>query len=502
MERRNFFKALAAGSFYLSIPTARAATQKDLANLDMIDTAAEISSGRVSMFEINKAAMDRIDALNPHINALVTKTYDYGVRQIAKNPTGPLAGVPYMLKDLNSLAGVRTTRGSRLFTSHTSSRQSPYTDNILSSGVIILGKTNTPEFGLMPTTEPVANGATRNPWNLDYSCGGSSGGAAAAVASRMIAAAQASDGGGSIRFPAAACHLFGLKPSRGRFGDQGYENQLVSLSIKHAISRTVRDSAFMLALTENGPGATLPPVGYVEGPTNKKRKFALSLNAGNISPDYDTRRTVQKVAQRLEGLGHDVEVVNSTPHDSPLFQDLFAGLWAQGAARLLDVAERVSGVPAAQSGLLEFATLKMIEFYVDKPIIEDARIKEILGDLENQMETFYRSYDGWISPMSPIPSPPLGYFTEGLEEGLAKGTHEDEIMQMLFDRMAGFTAYTPINNALGRPAMSVPGGFSRSGIPIGVQIAANTGQEALLLDIAYQLESDMPWIGDKPPMSA
>ncbi|MAV18150.1 MAG: hypothetical protein CML27_02385, partial [Rhizobiales bacterium] len=355
---------------------------------------------------------------------------------------------------------------------------------------------------LMPTTEPVANGATRNPWNLGYSCGGSSGGAAAAVASRMIAAAQASDGGGSIRFPAAACHLFGLKPSRGRFGDQGYENQLVSLSIKHAISRTVRDSAFMLALTENGPGATLSPVGYVEGPTNKKRKFALSMNAGNISPDYDTRRTVQKVAQRLEGLGHEVEVVNSTPHDSPLFQDLFAGLWAQGAARLLDVAERVTGVPAAQSGLLEFATLKMIEFYVDKPIIDDARIKEILGDLENQMETFYRSYDGWISPMSPIPSPPLGYFTEGLEEGLAKGTQEDEIMQMLFDRLAGFTAYTPINNALGRPAMSVPGGFSRSGIPVGVQIAANTGQEALLLDIAYQLESDMPWIGDKPPMSA
>lgn len=104
--------------------------------------------------------------------------------------------------------------------------------------------------------------------------------------------------------------------------------------------------------------------------------------------------------------------------------------------------------------------------------------------------------------MSPIPSPPLGYFTQGLEEGLAKGTQGDEIMQMLFDRMAGFTAYTPINNALGRPAMSVPGGFSRSGIPIGVQIAANTGQEALLLDIAYQLESDMPWIGDKPPMSA
>ena len=118
------------------------------------------------------------------------------------------------------------------------------------------------------------------------------------------------------------------------------------------------------------------------------------------------------------------------------------------------------------------------------------------------MQTFYQSYDGWISPISPIPSPRLGYFTEGLEESLEKGVEEKAIMQMLFDRLAEFTAYTPINNALGRPAMSVPGGFNRSGIPIGVQIAANTGQEALLLDIAYQLESDMPWIAAKPPISA
>ena len=502
MDRRIFFTTLLAGTFYNSLTIARAAAPKDLADLDMIDTAAEISSGRVSMFEVTKAAMDRIDALNPHINALVTKTYDYGVRQIAQNPTGPLAGVPYMLKDLNPLVGVRTTSGSRLFSNHTSSRQSPYTDNILSSGVIILGKTNTPEFGLMPTTEPIANGATRNPYNLDYSCGGSSGGAAAAVASRMVAAAQASDGGGSIRFPAAACNLFGLKPSRGRFGDQGYDDSVVNLSIRHAISRTVRDSAFMLALTENGPGATLPPVGYIEGPTNMKRKFALSLNAGNVSPDYDTQRAVQKIGRRLEGLGHEVEEVEITMHDDPLFQDLFAGLWAQGAKRLLDVAERVTGVPATQSGLLEFSTLKMIEFYVDKPIISDTRIKEILGDLENQMQTFYQSYDGWISPISPKPSPRLGYFTEGLEQSLEKGVEEKAIMQMLFDRLAEFTAYTPINNALGCPAMSVPVGFNRSGIPIGVQIAANTGQEALLLDIAYQLESDMPWIAAKPTISA
>lgn len=502
MKRRFFFKTLMAGTFYNSLTTARAGTYKDLAHLDMIDTAAEISSGRVSMFEVMKAAMDRIDALDPHLNAMVTKTYDYGARQIVNKPTGPLAGVPYMLKDLNSLTGVRTTRGSRLFSSHTSTRQSPYTDNILSTGVIILGKTNTPEFGLMPTTEPIANGPTRNPWNLNHSTGGSSGGSAAAVASRMVAAAQASDGGGSIRFPAAACHVFGIKPSNGRFGDQGYEEQPVNLTVRHAISRTVRDSAFMLALTENGPGATLPPIGYVEGPSNKKRKFALSLNAGTTQPDYDTKRIVQKLARRLERLGHEVEEVSTSPHDNPLFQDLFAGLWAQGANGLLSIAERVTGVPASESGLLEPSTMKMIEFYVEKPAVDMARVKEILGELESQVNKFYQSYDAWISPISSMPAPKLGYFTDALEDAKEDGSNKDVITQELFDRLAQFTAYTPINNALGRPAMSVPGGFSKSGIPIGVQIAANTGEEAMLLDIAYQLESDKPWIGDKPPISA
>lgn len=490
MERRQFFKGLAAGAFYLALPTMRAGAAKDLSELDMIDTAAEISSGRVSVEEVIRAAMDRIDRLNPRLNAVVTKTYDYAMRQVAQKAGGPLAGVPFMLKDLNALSGVRLTNGSRLFSSYTPDRQSPYTDSILSSGVIILGKTNTPEFGLMPTTEPVANGVTRNPWNLEYSAGGSSGGAAAAVASRMVAATQGSDGGGSLRFPASACHVFGLKPSLGRFGEQGYEDRVVNLAVRHVISRTVRDSAFMLALTENGPGATLPPVGYVEGPTQKKRKFALSFNAGETKPDQDTRRIIGGLARKLERLGHEVEEVGSSPHDNPLFQDLFAGLWAQGANRLLSIAERMTGVPAAQSGLLEHSTLKMIEFYVQKPQIGDGRIKEILGDLEGETADFYQSYDAWISPVSPIPTPPLGYFTEDIE------------VEKLFDRMAHFTAYAPINNALGRPAMSVPGGFSKKGIPIGAQIAANTGQEDLLLDIAYQLESDMPWIGDRPEVSA
>ena len=496
MDRRNFITALAAGTFFSAMPVSRAAVTADLANLDMIDTAAQISSGAISSFETTRAAMARIDRLNPQINAVITKTYDYAIGQLgrqaqrADTKNAPLAGVPYLLKDLNELAGVRTTRGSRLFSSYTSTTQSPYTDNVIATGVVMLGKTNTPEFGLMPTTEPLVNGLTRNPWNPLYSAGGSSGGSAAAVAARMVPAAQGGDGGGSLRFPAAACHLFGLKPSRGRFGDQGYEPRAVQLSIKHTISRTVRDSAFMLALTENGPGASLPPVGYIEGPSSTKRKFALSFNAGDTKPDRETTRIVKQVARKLERLWHEVEEVSTTPHDDKAFQELFTGLWSSGANQLSSMVQQMTGLTPRESGLLEPTTIKMIELYINGKQFDAATINAKLAELDADLSAFYGKYDGWISPVSPTPTPRLGYFTEDIGD------------EALLGRMEDFTAYTPIHNALGRPAMSIPGGLTMSGLPVGVQIAANTGAEAMLLDIAYQLEQENPWADRKPRICA
>ena len=492
MDRRKFIAALGAGTFFTMVPglKASAADQADLANLDMIDTAAVIQAGDVSMLEVARAAMDRIDRLDPQLNAVVTKSYDYGIRQIAKGRTGPLAGVPYLLKDLNPLAGVRMTNGSRLFSSFTPTRNNPFTERVMDTGVVILGKTNTPEFGLMPTTEPLANGPSRNPWNLNYSTGGSSGGAAAAVAARMVPAAGSSDGGGSIRFPAAACHLFGIKPSRGRFGGQDNKKRVVDLSVKHTISRTIRDSAFLLALTEGGDGATLPSIGYIEGPSNKKRRIALSYNVRDIRPNDDVRRIVDAMAQTLEKLGHKVDLVNTTPHDDPVFQELFTKIWASGARDLLALAEQMTGVPAHQSGLLEPNTLKMIDMFAPVGADDTAFIKQTMARLKADLDVFMQPYDAWMTPMSPIPTPKLGHFTADLPA------------EELMDRSASFASYTPIHNALGTTSMSVPGGFSNQNMPVGVQIAANAGQEAVLLDLAYQLESELRWGDQKPPIVA
>ena len=492
MDRRHFMTALGAGTFFSLIPGSLsfAARPSNLADLDMIDTAALIKSGDVSSLEVNRAAMDRIDALNPKLNAVVTKSYDYAIRQIVGKLSGPLAGVPYMLKDLNPLAGVRLTQGSRLFGSYTPTKNNPFTNKLLGTGIVILGKTNTPEFGLMPTTEPIANGPSRNPWNIEYSTAGSSGGAAAAVAARMIPAAGASDGGGSIRFPAAACHLFGIKPSRGRFGGQGNHSRIVDLSVKHTISRTVRDSAYLLALTENGEGATLPPIGYVEGPTKRKHRLIMSYNARGNTPDNDTRMAVNHVAKTLEKLGHRIDVVNSSPHDDPAFQDLFSKIWASGARKLLEIAEQATGISAFQSGLLEPNTLKMIEMFAPINANDEVFVKETLASLGKELNAFMAKYDAWITPMSPIPTPKLGYFTANLP------------VQELMDRSGNYACYTPIHNALGTTAMSVPGGFSAQNMPIGVQIAAKQGGEAVLLDLAYQLEDTIPWGNQKPPIVA
>ncbi len=492
MNRRDFMAALGAGTFFALMPGQRsyAASKADLAHLDLMDTAAAIAAGDVSMMEVTYAAMDRIDALDPQLNAVVTKSYDYGLRQLAKGRQGPLAGVPYLLKDLNPLAGVRLTNGSRLFSSYTAQKNFPFTDKVLETGVVILGKTNTPEFGLMPTTEPIANGPSRNPWNTEYSTGGSSGGAAAAVAARMVPAAGASDGGGSIRFPSSACHLFGIKPSRGRFGGQNNPRRLVDLSVKHTISRTVRDSAYLLALTENGEGATLPPIGFIEGPSNQKRKIALSYNVREITPDADTKRVVGRVAKALEKLGHEVELVNKTPHDDPVFQDLFTKIWASGARDLLAVAEKMIGMPATKSKLLEPNTLKMIEMFAPITSDDSQFVKDTIIRLQGEMNDFMANYDAWLTPMSPMATPKLGYFIADLPA------------EELMDRSAHYASYTPIHNALGTTAMSVPGGFSSNNIPMGVQIAANIGQEAVLLDLAYQLEATIPWGDQMPPIVA
>ena len=232
----------------------------------------------VSAGELIDAAIARIEHINPQLNAVVTDTFDMArMRVRSGRASGRLWSAPYLLKDLLPYKGVRYTRGSNLFRDAVADSHGPYVEKTEAAGLVVLGKTNTPEFGLISSTEPVALGAARNPWNTEHSTGGSSGGSAAAVASRMVPAAQSSDGGGSIRIPASQCGVFGLKPSRGRFPFRRASDTRWPISIRHAVSNTVRDSALILALTEQGAGATLPSVGFVTREKPKAFKIALSV---------------------------------------------------------------------------------------------------------------------------------------------------------------------------------------------------------------------------------
>ncbi|MAE96195.1 MAG: amidase [Deltaproteobacteria bacterium] len=276
LTRRAFLEACVGVGLVAcnAAPFPVAATASE--DLDALGQAEQVRRGAVTPRELAEATIRRIEALDGPINSVVTRFFERGLaRAEAPLPDGPFRGVPFLLKDLNDLVGTRKTMGSRLFADFVSTENSPHTQRSLDAGLVVLGKTNTPEFGLVATTESALLGACRNPWNRAHSTGGSSGGAAAAVAVGILPMAQASDGGGSIRIPASCCGVFGLKPSRGRNPKAG-PKRAVDISVKHVVSRSVRDSAAFLAVTERtDSGAPLPPTGVVRGPSDRRLRIAF-----------------------------------------------------------------------------------------------------------------------------------------------------------------------------------------------------------------------------------
>lgn len=488
MDRRNFLTSLMAGSFFAGLSVSRSAARaQDLRNLDMMDLAKQIYRGEISPAESLALYQERIDLLNPQINAVVTKSYDYAERQLAAGLSGPLRGVPYLFKDLSDVKGIRTSYGCRAFENNIAHSQAPYVDKVLGTGIGVLGKTNTPEFGLLATTESVYLEATRNPWNTAFSAGGSSGGATAAVAARMVPVAQSSDGGGSIRIPSAACGVFGMKPSRGRFPEQGSPNLPFLLSIKHCSSVTVRDSAFMLALTETGKH--LRPVGFVEGPSQTRRRFALCLTAPNVVVDEDTQKAVLEMASALQGAGHDVEEVSDSPLFHPNYVEDFLVLWAMSASRTYGRISDMIGKDAFKAGMVEPWTAGLHQFFTALP---EGRIDEMiigLTALSQRVDAFLSTYDAVISPVTSHVAPRLGYFGADLD------------FETQYQRTTHYATFTPLHNVAGTPSMSVPGYFTEDGRPVGVQIAAGLGKERMLFEIAYELEEMRPWRDRLPEIS-
>ncbi len=335
MSRRNFIEqgGVAGGLLAMAAACERAdqKASNNLAELDAVETAARIRAGELTATEAVEAAIDRAQRIEPKINAIAFKTFD-AAREAAKAPTGPWGGVPTFIKDLDDLVGVPSGFGSRAFPGFKGREQTPLIDRYLSLGVVSLGKSATPEFGLTATTEPLSTGKTRNPWNTDHSTGGSSGGAAALVAAGVVPVAHASDGGGSIRIPASCCGNVGLKVSRNRYPKARPETAgPITIAVHGVQSRTVRDTAAVIAAMEVPPEESgLPAVGLVTRPAEKRLRIGLfTTGADGLPVDPEIIDATRKVAALCEQQGHFVEEI-AVPF-APGLSEAFLLYWAKYA---------------------------------------------------------------------------------------------------------------------------------------------------------------------------
>jgi amidase len=487
LSRRSFLGTAAASALVAGAASLRpkfAFASDSFAGLDAMAQAELVRKKETTSLELVDAAISRIQAVNPKVNAVVYEAFDRA-RAAAKGklPESPLSGMPYLIKDLDDVKGMRHTSGSRLFAQAMSEKTSPVPASAIRAGMVVLGKTNTPEFGLLGTTESLLLGACHNPWDLTHSSGGSSGGAAAAVASGMLPVAHASDGGGSIRIPASSCGVFGMKPSRGRM-NIGLEMP-GDIAVENCVSRTVRDSAMVFSLSEDR--APLKPVGFVSGPSKKRLKIAFNtMNYYGTEPHPDVKAAVEATAKLCAGLGHEIVEVKN-PIDGREFIDAFLTVWASGPASLVALAKSKGLKP---EDVLEPWTIGLAEFYAQKP--KDAMQVSLakFAEAEKAVDAFMANYDAWLTPVLNSPAPKLGEQAPTVP------------FKTLYERTIEYVTYTPIHNVAGTPAMSVPLGMSADGLPIGSQFAAAKGGEGLLFALAYELEAAQPWAGKHAPVYA
>ena len=467
------------------------ASSDALGDLDATGVAAAVRDGHITAAEALEAAIARSERVNPELNFITSPLYEYGRTRAAETLSGPFAGVPTLIKDLMPMTGQPTKYGSRAFASNIAREQPPFMDALLAAGLVPFGKSTTPEFGLTATTETLLGGATKNPWDVTKSSGGSSGGAAVAVAARVVPIAHASDGGGSIRIPASCNGLFGLKPSRGRTVLSGAPDRGLEISVNGCVSRSVRDTAAWLAAIEaSGDGAAFPPVGVVSAPNTQRLRIALDIpNALGHEPDAEVRAAVEATAELCRSLGHTVTEGKPTI-DGPQFSADFILLWAFGAAEVVQLVQSQAGPNAPLDQLLEPLTLELAQHAQQQglPALQAAIGR--LHAVEAAYAAFFESTaDVYLTPVLAKPPVPLG--TIDGAKGMA-----------VFNTLNDYVGYTPMQNIAGAPAMSVPLGSSSAGLPIGIHFSSSKGQEKRLLELAYELEQAQPWADRKPGVNA
>ncbi len=471
-----------------------------LAGLDATAMAELVRTGGASPKQLVEAAIGRIERLNPRLNAVVAPMYDQALAAAEAVPTdAPFAGVPFLVKDLAApCAGVRMAYGSAWLKDNVPDHDSVLVARYRRAGLIILGKTNTPEFGLMPTTEPAFYGPCRNPWDDGRSPGGSSGGAAAAVASRMVAMAHASDGGGSIRIPASCCGLFGLKPTRGRITlapDLG--DVMSGLTNQHAVSLSVRDSARLLdAVAGPAPGDPYmaPPPARPFADELGAKAAPLKIAFAGTAPDGtaldpDCVAAVADAARLCAELGHAVEEARPVV-DLVAIGAAFLTLWRAGVVWQIEGwARRTGKGPAAE--LVEPMTWALYQYGRSVSGADYLDAVQTLQSNARRMARFLEGYDLWLTPTLATPPPPLGHFDPAPGNPL-----------MGLARVAAFIPFTPLANGFGLPAMSVPLYWTEKGLPIGSHFLARFGDEAVLFRLAAELEAARPWAARRPPIAA
>lgn len=455
-----------------------------LARLDGMAQAELCTRGEFSPDELFDACLARIDALNPLLRAAVTVARERP--EPAKS--GPFSGVPFLVKDSTPWPGLRWSMGSRLFAANIAQRQTPYGRRLEESGLVCAGKSATAEFGLLFSTETLLEGVTHNPWNLACSATGSSGGGAVAVAAGLVPLAHANDGGGSLRVPASACGLFGFKPSRGRtvpasFGSSDFGD----MTSDHCISRSVRDSALFLSITEDRSGGA--PVGFVREPlTRGLRIAAWTRTVMGTEPDPKVRRAYDEAVALLTGLGHSVEPIAPPRFDSSALGDAFLLVAGAAVAGIVDTVDQTRDLPV-QRDELEPYTWALADTFLARGADALPRARATFAQAVHAYQEATRGYDVVLTPALATEPWRLGHLSPVLgREELAR-------------RTAQAIGYTPIHNIAGCPAMSVPLHFPEDGPPIGTHFAAAPGADALLLGLAYQLEQARPWKDHWAPYS-
>jgi amidase/6-aminohexanoate-cyclic-dimer hydrolase len=469
---------------------------KEYGSYDGMGLAELVRNKQVKPGELLDEAIARTAKVDPQINAVVVKHYDYAQRQIDNGlPDGPFTGVPFVLKDLELLEGTRTTSGASIFKDNVADHTGTLARRFLDAGVAIFGKSASPEFGLLPTTESRLFGPTRNPWNLAHSSGGSSGGAAAAVAARILPVAHASDGGGSIRIPAAASGVFGLKPSRARtpLGPDRGEGW-GGFSCGHVVSISVRDSAAMLDAV-HGPEPSSPYVApaperpYLEevgrDPGRLRIAFTDKSPCGDAI-DPEIAAVTREIAAQLSGLGHHVEErAPQLPADPAV---VMATIVAANTALSVRLTEQRFGRAMTDR---DFEILTLASAHnAEKATATDYVAAQLSAfQISRTLATFFEACDLFLCPT--LCSPPLRI---GELNTMAEDlSHIPPILRR-------YMPATSMFNMSGQPAMSVPLAWNSAGLPLGMMFSARFGDEATLFRLAAQLEQVRPWKQKLPPI--